>query len=183
VADRPEANLKPAQAQLSFFTEELLRLQISLRLERYLAAYRRCRGIMARSCTMKMRILLLGCLIGVGAQAATLPDDVYLKEARQQNPSFTASAARGQAFFTARQGQHPEMPNCAACHGELPNRDGKHVGTGRRIKPLAPSANPARLSDAAATEKWFRRNCRDVLGRECSAVEKLDVIAFLRSIK
>jgi mono/diheme cytochrome c family protein len=132
---------------------------------------------------MKQWIWLFGCLIVVGAQAASLPDDAYLKEARQQNSSFAASAARGQAFFTARQGLHADMPSCSACHGAVPNRDGKHVGTGKPIKPLAPSANPARLSDAADTEKWFRRNCRDVLGRECSAAEKSDVIAFLRSIK
>jgi hypothetical protein len=132
---------------------------------------------------MKQLLLLLGCLAVGGAQAAGLPEEAYLKEARQQDPSFVASAARGQTFFTARQGKHADMASCSACHGEVPNREGKHVSTGKPIKPLAPSANPARLSDAANTEKWFRRNCRDVLGRECSAVEKSDVIAFLRSIK
>jgi hypothetical protein len=131
---------------------------------------------------MKPLLLLLGWLAVSAAQAA-LPEEGYLKEARQQDPSFVASAARGQTFFTVRQGAHADMPSCSSCHGEVPNREGKHVSTGKPIKPLAPSANPARLSDVANTEKWFRRNCRDVLGRECSALEKSDVIAFLRSIK
>ena len=28
----------------------------------------------------------------------------------------------------------------------------------------------------AKTEKWFRRNCNDVIGRECSRAEKADMI-------
>ena len=37
----------------------------------------------------------------------------------------------------------------------------------------------ARFTDPAKTEKWFRRNCTEVLGRECSAAEKADFIQFL----
>ena len=54
---------------------------------------------------------------------------------------------------------------------------------GKRIEPLAPSANPQRFTDAAKVEKWFRRNCTDVLRRECSAQEKGDFIAWLNQIK
>jgi hypothetical protein len=28
-------------------------------------------------------------------------------------------------------------------------------------------------------EKWFRRNCNDVLGRTCTPSEKADVMAYL----
>jgi hypothetical protein len=28
-------------------------------------------------------------------------------------------------------------------------------------------------------EKWFTRNCRDVLGRECTPAEKADIMAWL----
>ena len=31
-------------------------------------------------------------------------------------------------------------------------------------------------------EKWFRRNCNDVLGRACTASEKGDVLAYLMSL-
>ena len=52
-----------------------------------------------------------------------------------------------------------------------------------RIGALAPSANAQRFSDAAKVEKWFRRNCNDVLGRECSAAEKADVLSWLIGLK
>jgi len=48
---------------------------------------------------------------------------------------------------------------------------------------LAPAFNPERFVDAAKAEKWFRRNCNDVMARECSAAEKADVIAWLRTLK
>ncbi|MCB1893515.1 MAG: DUF1924 domain-containing protein, partial [Rhodocyclaceae bacterium] len=51
--------------------------------------------------------------------------------------------------------------------------------TGKAIKPLAPRAEAARFTDAAKTEKWFRRNCSEVVGRECTAAEKADFILFL----
>ena len=35
----------------------------------------------------------------------------------------------------------------------------------------------------ALIERWFKRNCKDVLGRECAAGEKADVLAYLMSLK
>lgn len=32
-------------------------------------------------------------------------------------------------------------------------------------------------------EKWFRRNCTEVVGRECSAAEKADFIVFSTEIR
>jgi hypothetical protein len=87
-----------------------------------------------------------------------------------------ASAERGHTFFLARHGQEW---SCASCHGERPAQAGRHAGTGKPIEPLAPAANAARFTDRAKAEKWFRRNCRDVLARECTALEKADVIAWL----
>ena len=71
---------------------------------------------------------------------------------------------------------------CVSCHTDDPRRTGKHAVTGKPIRPLAPVANPARFTDAAKAEKWFRRNCRDVLGRECTALEKGDFIPWLNSL-
>lgn len=87
-----------------------------------------------------------------------------------------AQAARGQQFFTSRQGSEW---SCASCHTATPSGQGKHASTGKAIGPLAPAFNPDRFTDAGKTEKWFRRNCRDVVGRECSAGEKADVLAWL----
>ena len=53
----------------------------------------------------------------------------------------------------------------------------------KSIEPLAPVANRERLTDPAKVEKWFKRNCKDVLARECTAQEKADFLAFLISVK
>lgn len=104
----------------------------------------------------------------------------YAQQAVQDDPSFkTFSAARGQRFFLSK---HGSDWSCASCHTSDPTRSGKHDVTGRAIQPMAPAANPKRFTDAAKAEKWFRRNCRDVVGRECSALEKGDVLAWLGSL-
>ena len=104
----------------------------------------------------------------------------YAKQAVQDDPSFKPfSAARGQRLVLSK---HGNDWSCASCHTSDPTRSGKHDVTGRAIQPLAPAANPKRFTDAAKAEKWFRRNCRDVLGRECSALEKGDVLAWLGSL-
>ncbi len=91
-----------------------------------------------------------------------------------------AAAQRGQRFFSQTHGREW---SCASCHGAAPTQGGRHAVTGKAIAPLAPAFNPERFSDAAKTEKWFRRNCQDVLGRECTAAEKADVKAWLFSLK
>jgi hypothetical protein len=59
---------------------------------------------------------------------------------------------------------------------------GRHVVTSKAIQPLAPSANPNRFQDRARVEKWFKRNCNDTVGRECTSAEKADVLAYLISL-
>jgi mono/diheme cytochrome c family protein len=90
------------------------------------------------------------------------------------------SAARGQQLFTSTHGREW---SCASCHGDVPTGVGRHARTGKPIEPLAPGANPARLTDPARVEKWLRRNCNDVTGRECSAQEKADVVLWLTTLK
>jgi mono/diheme cytochrome c family protein len=91
-----------------------------------------------------------------------------------------ADAARGQRLFTRRHGQEW---SCSTCHGAAPVAGGRHAATGKAIAPLAPAFNAERFTDPARVEKWFRRNCRDVLARECSAGEKADVLAWLLTFK
>lgn len=90
------------------------------------------------------------------------------------------NAARGQSFFYAR---HGGEWSCASCHGQPPTAEGKHANTGKAIAPLAPAFNPKAFTDTAKVDKWFRRNCKDVLARECSSGEKADVLAYLNSLK
>lgn len=90
-----------------------------------------------------------------------------------------AAAQRGAEFYGRKFGVSDKMPSCASCHTDSPLRPGRHAITGKDIKPLAPAANAERLTDPAKVEKWFRRNCKEVVGRECDAGEKADFIAFL----
>lgn len=69
--------------------------------------------------------------------------------------------------------------SCTSCHGVDLGKDGKHIRTGKVIKPMAPSTNPERLQDTKKIEKWFRRNCKLVFARECSPQEKADILGYL----
>ena len=71
--------------------------------------------------------------------------------------------------------------SCATCHTDDLSAWGEHVRTGKEIKPMAPSANPERLTETRKVRKWFLRNCKWTLGRECSAQEKGDVLEFLKT--
>ena len=85
-------------------------------------------------------------------------------------------AARGQAMWI-REGKPGR--SCASCHGEDLTRSGEHVKTGKSIEPLAPSANPARLTERKKIRKWLYRNCKFTYGRECTPQEKGDFLTFI----
>lgn len=105
----------------------------------------------------------------------------YKSAAIQENASFSAfSADRGRQFFNNR---HGGDWSCSTCHTTDPRQSGRHAVTDKVIAPMAPAINRERLSDAGKVEKWFRRNCNDVLGRNCSATEKGDVIVYLQSLR
>lgn len=112
---------------------------------------------------------------------AQSPLESYMDElAKAANvPGFSAEA--GKAFYVAKQsGGNPQTPSCATCHGPDPKKGGENIKTGKLIEPLAPSANPKRLSSKDEMEKWFQRNCKDVLGRICTPEEKGNFLAFIR---
>jgi len=93
-----------------------------------------------------------------------------------------ASAERGQKFFNTNFGRDFGW-SCATCHGAEPTKSGKDAATEKRIGPLAPAYNPARFTDAAKVDNLFRLNCKDVVGRECTAAEKADVLSWLLTLK
>ena len=93
-----------------------------------------------------------------------------------------ASPERGQKLFNTNFGRELGL-SCASCHGVAPQKNGSHALTEKRIAPLAPAANPARFTDRTAVELNFRINCKDVVGRECTAAEKADVLSWLLTIK
>lgn len=134
---------------------------------------------------MKIALATLACLFVASAQAATPTSLIagYRSEAAQQSAGFQASAQRGATFFRQRFAHSSRMPACTSCHTDKPMNAGSHAVTNKVIKPLAPAANAERFTDPEKVEKWFRRNCTEVVGRECSAAEKADFIAFLMEVR
>lgn len=90
------------------------------------------------------------------------------------------SAARGEKFFKDK---HGGDWNCASCHTTNPAAQGKHAKTDKPIDPLAPAANAERFTEMKKVQKWFKRNCNDVLDRLCTPQEQGDVLAYLLTIK
>ena len=128
-----------------------------------------------------VRALALGALlIAPAAAVATTPSDIarsYAEQAKQAAPQFSGfSGARGKAFFESR---HGGEWSCASCHTANPVDPGRHARTGKTIAPLAPAGDAERFTSLGKAEKWFRRNCNDVLDRACTAQEKGDVLTYL----
>jgi cytochrome c peroxidase len=84
-------------------------------------------------------------------------------------------------FLGTHTGGKPDTPSCTTCHTMDPKKTGA-TRVGKPIEPMASSVNPSRFTDLAKFEKWIRRNCNSVLGRECTAGEKADVLSWLSSI-
>lgn len=123
-------------------------------------------------------------LVAASAHAAETPDTLMARYAQAAGVPVTAfSAERGAAFYrTEHPGRDGKAVSCSSCHTADPRQAGRSR-VGKRIEALAPAANPQRFTETAKVEKWFRRNCNDVLQRECTAQEKGDFIAWLKQVK
>lgn len=121
----------------------------------------------------------IGLALGLFAASASAATPAEILKGFEASGGAGFSAPRGERLFKQA---HGGEWSCASCHTENPLARGRHAKTGKDIAPLAPAANPERFTDAARVEKWFRRNCNDVLGRACSAQEKADVLAYLMSL-
>ena len=127
-------------------------------------------------------ILLLASLAG-HAETPQQIGKIYATEAAAQQAGFTPSAKRGEAFFRQRFAHNDKMPACTSCHTDNPLNAGQHAVTGKSIRPLAVAANGVRFSDPAKVEKWFGRNCKEVVGRTCTPGEKADFVAYMSEVR
>ena len=124
-------------------------------------------------------LVLTGSLMFQSAHAADTSSQAQLQHWSTQ-AGAAGSSESGKIFFNQK---HGKEWSCASCHGAAPVNTGTHANTGKSIPPLTPAANDKAFTDTAKINKWFRRNCKDVLSRECTAAEKADVIAYLISLK
>ncbi|HEX8989493.1 MAG TPA: DUF1924 domain-containing protein [Rhodocyclaceae bacterium] len=128
------------------------------------------------------RLLTLAAVVAAPLAFAETPQQMlagYAAEAAREQPKFAPSAERGRQFYLEKRSAAEKMPNCATCHTDDPTTGGKHVITGKPIEAIAPVAGSSRFTEPTKTEKWFRRNCKEVVGRECTAAEKADLLRFL----
>jgi len=104
----------------------------------------------------------------------------YATAARAASPTFAGfSAERGKTLHTKSfAGGKPDTPACTSCHGNEPRGAGR-TPAGKAVDAMALSASPTRYTDPAKVEKWFKRNCNEVLGRECTPLEKGDWLSFM----
>lgn len=115
----------------------------------------------------------------IGGPRETLIDR-YAAAEKAADPAFSGfSAVRGETLHrTQHNTGKADTPACTSCHGN----DARSAGRTRTRKPIeamALSVSPERYKDAAKVEKWFKRNCDEVLGRECTPLEKGDWLAYM----
>ncbi len=103
----------------------------------------------------------------------------YEAQARRANPAFSGfSAEAGHKLYLATFTVDGQAGSCSSCHTPDPRRAGR-TPAGKVVEPLSPNANPARLTDRREVEKWFTRNCKQVVGRECTAEEKGNFVTWM----
>ncbi len=127
-----------------------------------------------------MNKLILPLLLCIGSAHADTPQQILEGLVAQAGP---ASANRGEKLFRGKFTGGKTADSCTACHTDNAKAPGQHVKTHKAIDPIAPVAQKDRFTDAAKVEKWFKRNCQEVLGRACSAQEKADFTAYMISVK
>ena len=154
--------------------------------------------------------LAAGALLWAGGGAADSQQQLlegYAEQARATDPAFDGfSAERGRAFYLSKHViKGVGLVGCASCHRKDPREQIKahrvdilcracHVINDeehpkpkeaklRYIEPFAPYAHPERFTDSAHVEEFFKLNCTMVLKRECTALEKGDLITWLLTVE
>ena len=131
---------------------------------------------------MRLTLLVFGLFTVLDVRAATVVDELLAGYQGAGAPLYDAKWAETMwtKKFPAPKGEPGAERSCSTCHSADLKAKGKHATTGKAIDPLAPSANKERLTDAKNIEKWLKRNCTWVLGRECMPQEKGGFLQFIR---
>jgi cytochrome c553 len=117
--------------------------------------------------------------------------DKYAAAAKAIDSTYAGpSAEEGKVFFNREVIQFKGDVNalgkaiaCASCHTANPADAGKHIVTGKLIKPLSPHINKKRFQSTRDVEKNFTKHCNEVVGSDCSPQEKANYIAYLLTEK
>jgi hypothetical protein len=141
---------------------------------------------------MKKTNILIATLLGFAAITAHADvanavklEKKYAAFAKTANPEYAGpSAVDGKFFFNRKiKLANGKEAACASCHTTNPADEGKHIITGKPIKPLSPTVNYKRFSDVEKVEEQFTKHCNDIIGSDCTAAEKANYIAYLLTEK
>ncbi|MGH8632027.1 MAG: DUF1924 domain-containing protein [Burkholderiales bacterium] len=158
---------------------------------------------MTRAC-----VAALVALCSAAAFAAS-PEEIiahYAEQARQEDPDFAGfSVERGkEVYFRKGVIRGVGEVSCARCHRPDPREliiahetdilcrachvihDEEHPAPNgakkRKIEPLAPSHGHNRLTDPDTVDVFLRLNCKLTFKRDCTTLEKGDVLTWILSI-
>ncbi len=127
------------------------------------------------------KIIALLCVVGVFASSAafaTPASDALLAKYKSEGAS-KFDAAKAKKDWTKEVKGEDGTISCSTCHGSDLSKSGEHHKTKKVIEPMSARVNAERYTDEKKMEKWFKRNCKDAWGRECTAQEKGDFLTFL----
>lgn len=126
------------------------------------------------------RIFALFCLTALFATAANAsPASDALLAKYAAGGATKADVAKAKKDWTREVVVDGEKMSCASCHGTDFGKSGKHHKTGKNIEAMSSKVTADRYTEEKKIEKWFKRNCKDAWGRECTAQEKADFLTFL----
>lgn len=126
---------------------------------------------------MKKYLLIILLIPSLPAEAIML-DNLYKQYSLQGETAF--NPVRGKQLWESKNiAEDGKVRQCSTCHGDDLSKSGRHVKTKKIIEPMAQSINPERFTELKKIEKWFKRNCKWTVGRECTDQEKGDLIKYL----
>ncbi|MFA6179900.1 MAG: DUF1924 domain-containing protein [Candidatus Methylopumilus sp.] len=133
-------------------------------------------------------LVILFSLSAISAHADTATAqklaDKYATIAKNIDPNSAGlSAEDGKDFFNREITIKGKQVACASCHTANPADNGKHIVTNKPIRPLSPVVNEKRFASIDKVEKNFTKHCNDIIGRDCTAQEKGNFIAYLLTVK
>lgn len=139
-----------------------------------------------------MKKILFTLFLVLGATSLNIQADVetakvfakkYAVIAKTINPDFKGCQPDiGRQFFTRKLLVEGKEVSCSSCHTDNPANMGENINTHKKIQPLSPVVNKTRFADLEKTEEKFTEHCNDIRGKDCTAQEKCDYIAYLLTV-
>lgn len=124
-------------------------------------------------------LMIVASFIVAPVAMATPASDALLAKYKAEGVSKIDAAKAKSDWTKETKDADGELISCSTCHGTDFSKAGKHRKTHKVIEPMSARVNKDRFTDEKKIEKWFKRNCNDTWGRECTSQEKADFLTFL----